>query len=98
MDRLAADGRYCDRQLEVPYGGGQRCDLCIGRLAKGNPDHQNIGHILSPYPNAGSALVDCEKHARFAPADRKAILIIGYDHDSLPRRRRSEPPGTPRPG
>jgi hypothetical protein len=102
LGRLAADGLYRDQKLQVPYGHGQLCDICLGnppqwdwaieakmlraKRANGDPEHQNIGHILSPYPNAGSALSDCPKLASFTSADRKAILIFGYDYDDWPMR------------
>ena len=49
----------------------------------GKPNDNMIMHILSPYPRDRSALTDCSKLATSVIADRKAILIYGYDSPGL---------------
>lgn len=87
-------------EREVPYPdiARSRCDLVIEgspgwavevkllRLLGDNglKNDNMLMHILSPYPVDHSALTDCSKLLRSGFAWRKAIVIIGYDYDSLP--------------
>lgn len=87
-------------EREVPYPdiARSRCDLVIEgspgwavevkllRLLGDNglKNDNMLMHILSPYPVDHSAVTDCSKLLRSGFADRKAVVIIGYDYDSLP--------------
>jgi hypothetical protein len=88
------------RAVRYPGGSRSKCDLCIGRKSSwgwaiefkllrflgdnGKPNGNMLMHILSPYPQDRSALTDCSKLASAPIADRKAIIIFGYDHDDWP--------------
>lgn len=76
----------------------QRCDLYIGRPAQwavevkmarffgdnGKPDDTSIKDLLSPFEVHRSALSDCAKLAASQLAPHKALLIYGFDSESLP--------------
>jgi len=92
-------GRRIRLDVPYPKPSRQKCDLCIGvgdiqewaievkmfRLMgdNGKPNDNMIGHILSPYPNDRSALTDCLKIATAPVAERKAIIIYGFDYPGL---------------
>lgn len=92
------EGVSLEREVPYPDIARSRCDLVIGgspswavevkllRLLGDNglKNDNMLMHILSPYPVDHSALTDCSKLLRSGFADRKAILIIAYDYDSLP--------------
>jgi hypothetical protein len=92
-------GRRITVDVPYPKPSRQKCDLCIGAGDKrewaievkmfrlmgdnGKPNDNMIGHILSPYPNDRSALTDCAKLAGVPLAERKAIVIYGFDYPGL---------------
>jgi len=92
-------GRRITVDVPYPKPSRQKCDLCIGSDDKrewaievkmfrlmgdnGKPNDNMIGHILSPYPKDRSALTDCAKLAGASLAERKAIVIYGFDYPSL---------------
>lgn len=87
-------------QREVPYPTipRSRCDLVISdgqgwaieikmlRLMgdNGKPNDNMLMHILSPYPVHRSAVTDCAKLLASGFPQRKAVVVFGYDYDTLP--------------
>jgi hypothetical protein len=92
------DGLRLEREVPYPAIARSRCDLQILgtpswaveikllRLLGDNglKNDNMLMHLLSPYPVDHSALTDCPKLLRSGFAERKAIVIIGYDYDNLP--------------
>ncbi len=97
---LALAGAQVAARREVPYPNVKRarCDVILDgepswaielkmlRLMgdNGKPNDNMLMHILSPYAVHRSALTDCTKLLRSGFAERKAIVIFGYDYDDLP--------------
>jgi hypothetical protein len=91
-DRLVTGVPYPDRPR-------QKCDLCIGQPPawewcvevkmlrflgdNGKPNDNILMHILSPYPGDRSALTDVAKLVTSALNGRKAIIIYGFDHETI---------------
>ena len=87
-----------EREVPYPAISRSRCDIVIGRSAgwaievkllrllgdNGLKNDNMLMHILSPYPIDHSALSDCSKLLKSGFEGRKAIVIIGYDYDTLP--------------
>lgn len=92
------DRLQVEREVPYPNVARSRCDLLIEgssgwaveikllRLLGDNglKNDNMLMHILSPYSVDHSALSDCTKLLRSGFAQRKAIMIIGYDYESLP--------------
>lgn len=88
-------GRVWKLNVPYGPGSRQSCDLCLGappiwdwameaKLLRlfgdnGKLNDAMLMHILSPYPQHRSALTDCAKLAHSDFAQRKAIVIFGYD-------------------
>jgi hypothetical protein len=86
--------------VAYPELSRQKCDLCIGTSPgwlwaievkmlrmlgdNGKLNDNILMHILSPYPEHRSALTDCSKLKQTELAQRKAILIYGYEHADWP--------------
>jgi len=99
LDAVAEDRRF-EVEREVPYPNAKRarCDLVITspevwaievkmlRLMgdNGRPNDNMLMHILSPYPVHRSALTDFVKLLDSGLPGRKAIMVFGYDYESLP--------------
>lgn len=76
----------------------QKCDLSFGdpplwaievKMARfkgnnGKPDDTSLKDLLSPYEADRSALTDCLKLARDPLADRKALIVYGFDYPERP--------------
>lgn len=87
-----------DREVPYPAIARQRCDLVIDdppgwaievkmlRLHgdNGKPNDNMLLHLLSPYPKHRSAVTDCEKLSASGFAQRKAIVIFGYESKTFP--------------
>lgn len=88
-----------ETNIPYPHATKQRCDLSVGSGSEGwvveaklfrllgdngKPNDNMLKHILSPYPEHRSAITDCEKLMASQFRERKAILIIGYDHKDWP--------------
>ena len=87
------------REVPYP-GSADRCDLCIGdgngwdwaleiKAARamrdnGSPAPEHLKEMLSPYRGDRSLVGDATKVLRFAPAQRRAILVYGYDYSAHP--------------
>ena len=50
----------------------------------GKPNDNMLMRILSPYPSHRSALTDCQKLIGSGFSGSLAVLIYGYDYNSLP--------------
>ena len=89
-----------DLAVPYPEASRQKCDLCLGQAPSwdwgievkmlrilgdnGKANDNILMHIFSPYPAHRSAVTDCSKLASTALAQRRAILIYGYDADEWP--------------
>ena len=76
----------------------QECDLWIGspvewaieiKMARffgdnGKPDDTSIKDVISPFETHRSAVTDAWKLAASRIAPRKAVLIYGFDYESMP--------------
>jgi hypothetical protein len=98
QELVRLDSSYAAHAFGVPYPDSprQRCDWCLGsppvwdwaieakllRLLgdNGKLNDNMLMHLLSPYIAHRSAL----KLAPSRVADRKAIMIIGYEYDDWP--------------
>jgi len=92
------DRMHLEREVPYPAITRSRCDLVIDespgwaieikllRLLGDNglKNDNMLMHILSPYAVDHSALSDCSKLLQSGFAQRKAIVVIGYDYDKLP--------------
>lgn len=87
-----------EREVPYPAISRSRCDIVVDGSAgwaievkllrllgdNGLKNDNMLMHILSPYPVDHSALSDCPKLLQSGFEGRKAIVIIGYDYDTLP--------------
>ena len=85
------------REVPYPSVARSRCDVVIDerpgwaiefkmlRLMgdNGKPNDNMLMHILSPYPVHRSAVTDCPKLLVSGFDHRKAIIVFGYDYDTL---------------
>ncbi len=84
--------------VSYPSAKRQKCDLIISKSPgwaievkmlrllgdNGKPNGNAVKYILSPYPTHRSALTDCSKLNDSQFAERKAVLIFGYEVPKLP--------------
>lgn len=99
LGAIAAD-RLPTVEREVPYPrlSRQKCDLVFAgspgwaievkmlrfRGNNNKPNDNMLLHLLSPYAKHRSAVTDCVKLGESGFAQRKAILIYGYEYDDTP--------------
>ena len=88
----------CGQFLPYVSAPRQKCDVWFGeppawavevKMARfkgdnGKLDDTSLKDLLSPYEADRSALTDCVKLARDPLADRKAVLIYGFDYPERP--------------
>lgn len=95
-----ADGQSPAIEREVPYPRlpRQRCDIVVAgnpgwaievKMLRFRGDNNKSNdnmllHLLSPYAKHRSAVTDCVKLRESGFAERKAVLIFGYDDDDTP--------------
>ena len=94
------DGRLptVEREAPNPRLSRQKCDLVIAgspgwavevkmlrfRGDNNKPNDNMLLHLLSPYAKHRSAVTDCVKLGESGFAQRKAVLIFGYEDDDTP--------------
>ncbi len=86
VDREVAYPNFKRANCDVVLSGQWAIEVKLLRLL-GDNGKQNpniLMHILSPYPQDRSALTDCDKLLRSGFAERKAIIIFGYDYPEWP--------------
>lgn len=90
--RTACDSAYGRLACRLPYAGSrQTCDIVFPgewmievKMARfygdnNKPDDTSLKDLLSPFDVDRSAVTDCAKLASAGGAERKAVVIYGFD-------------------
>lgn len=81
---VSSPRRKCDVWFGDPPAWAIEVKMARFKGDNGKPDDTSLKDLLSPYEADRSALTDCVKLARDSLAERKALVIYGFDYPERP--------------